>query len=238
MGIYRYEKSLNSSYAPMSESVSLKPSDFSDIVYGEGVYFKNCSNLVTEEMISECCGDRSLIEQSAILEGAKLDMCLKNFLKEGQDYKSLKKDLNDVIKANNISDESLRSNGRKLLHVCKRILQYTYDIANIAFPIAGAGQAGATINKLAKSGMVSTTGITVTVISSIIVFVINFIINRLLRLLVDTVEFKTVKEDAEDVIKELRSNAKKANDPKLAEKMESEADRLEASVIKYSKKSN
>ena len=229
------------SYAPMStmsESVSLKPSDFSDIVYSEGVYFKNCSNLVTEEMISECCGDRSLIEQTAILEGAKLDMSLKNFLKEGQDYKGLKKDLNEIIKANDISDESLRSNGRKLLHVCKRILQCTYDIANIVTPIAGAGQIGFSASALARSGMISAAGLTTTVISSIIALVVNFIINRLIRLLIDTVEFKTVKEDAEDVVRELRSNAKKANDPKIAKKMESEADRLEASIAKYSKKSD
>lgn len=225
----------------MGESVSLKPSDFSDIVYSEGVYFKNCSNLVTEEMISECCGDASLVEQSAILEGAKLDLALKNFLKEGQDYKSLKKDLNEIIKANDISDEALRSDGRKLLHVCKRVLQYAYDISAIIVPVVGAGEiASKTVigAKIVKTGLMAPAGLTVTVVCSIIGYVVGFIINRLIRFLIDTVEFKTVKEDAEDVVRELRSNAKKANDPKLAKKMESEADRLEASIAKYSKKSN
>lgn len=234
----------------VSEAVSLKPSDFTDIVYSEGTYFKNCSNLVTEEMIAECWGNRSLIEQSAILEGAKLDLTLKNFLKEGQDYKGLKADLEKVIKANDISNETLKSDGRKFLHICKRILQVMYDISPIlGIPVAGAqiamtgaaakmkadaasvfGVGGAAASNIIK------TGITVSIFTAIISYIIGFIINRLIRLLIDTIEFKTIKDDAEDVVRELRLNAKKANDPKIAKKMESEADRLEESIAKYSKK--
>lgn len=234
----------------VSEAVSLKPSDFTDIVYSEGTYFKNCSNLVTEEMIAECCGDRSLIEQSAILEGAKLDLTLKNFLKEGQDYKGLKADLEKVIKANDISNETLKSDGRKFLHICKRILQVMYDISPIlGIPVAGAqvatGVAAANVKAdaasvfgvggAAASGIIKT-GITVSIFSAIISYIIGFIINRLIRLLIDTIEFKTIKDDAEDVVRELRLNAKKAKNPKIAKKMESEADRLEESIAKYSKK--
>ena len=256
MAIYKFSSS-NSSYAPMSsvsEAVSLKPSDFTDIVYSEGTYFKNCSNLVTEEMIAECWGNRSLIEQSAILEGAKLDLTLKNFLKEGQDYKGLKADLEKVIKANDISNETLKSDGRKFLHICKRILQVMYDISPIlGIPVAGAqvatGVAAANMKADAASaigdifgvgtgaaGGIIKTGITVSIFNAIISYIIGFIINRLIRFLIDTIEFKTIKDDAEDVVRELRLNAKKAKDPKIAKKMESEADRLEESIAKYSKK--
>ena len=54
--------------------------------------------------------------------------------------------------------------------------------------------------------------------------------------MIDTIEFKTIKDDAEDIVRELRLNAKKAKNPKIAKKMESEADRLEESIAKYSKK--
>lgn len=261
MAIYKFHES-DCSYAPMramSETISLKPSDFSDIVYSEGVYFKNCSSLVTEEMISECCGDKYLIEQSAILEGAKLDLALKNFLKEGQDYKGLKADLEKVIKANDISDEALKTDGRKFLHICKRILQVMYDICVIiGIPAAGAQVAGGIGVAKMKADTVGTigniiggeaigaasatakgiikTGITVSIFNAILGYLIGFIINRLIRYLIDSIEFKSIKDDAEIIVKELRANAKKAQDPKVAKKMESEADRLEESIIKYTKK--
>lgn len=221
----------------VSETVSLKPSDFTNIVYSEGIYFKNCSNLVTEEMISECCNDRSLIEQSAILEGAKLDLTLKNFIKEGPDYRSLKADLNDVIKANDISDEALRNNGRKLLRTCKRILQCIYDISSaIILPIGISNDIARNASMIATPNFKITKGFTSNIIYSIIGYIVSFIINRLLRLLIDTIEFNSIKEDAKDIVRELRLNAKKTDDPKLAKKMESEADRLEESIIKYTKK--
>ena len=64
-----------------------------DIMSESGVYMKNVGTLVTPEMVMECAFNNNLIREAAILEGAKLDAILKNFLKEGKDYKGLKKDL-------------------------------------------------------------------------------------------------------------------------------------------------
>ena len=91
---------------------------YMDLNYGayfsEGTYIKNCNPLISEEMIQECAGNADLIKQSAILEGAKIDWVLKNFLEEGQDYKGLKKEVNKIIEANNLPKDQIKAKAKDL----------------------------------------------------------------------------------------------------------------------------
>ena len=198
-----------------------------------GEYIKNCNLFITEEMVNECCGNTHLIEQSALLEGAKLDMQLKNLFKEGKDYKNLKKDVKEIIKANDMDDDDLKSKGKGFIHVCKRILQVCEDLAVFV------GGAGAAANTVTGIGIIAA-GLTPVgvgmIIGAIVSFVVTFIASRLFRLLWDTLEFNAIKDDAESIVRDLRRMAKNTNDKKLSEKYNAEADKLEASIDKYSKK--
>lgn len=133
-----------------------------------------------------------LVEQHALLEGAKFDLLMKNFLKEGKDYKGLKADLKEIIDANDLDDSKLASKGKSLLHICKRVLQICYDIG------AAIGTGGTAVSLVAGAvGMLAAgTGpmALIPIIYGIVNFVIAFIINRLIRLLVDHIEFDTVKK--------------------------------------------
>lgn len=153
-------------------------------------------------MIESCHGDKNLLKQSAILEGLKYDAFLKNLFKEGEDYKGLKKDLQEIVSINNLNDEELRSSGSKFsnkcMHVCKRILQVTEDLSLIS---GGVYSATSFIGALFIDSPL-------TAIASILGFVIGFIVNRLMRLLYDTVEFDAVKKDSEEIVLQLKSNAK------------------------------
>lgn len=194
-------------------------------------------------MITECGNDRSLIEQSCLLEGAKMDLLLKNFIKEGKDYKGLKSDLNEIIKANNMDDKQLTSKGKGFLHICKRILQILVDIDSMLLPVNTASNIAIGV-RMAKDvnmaaamfGATASVALAPVIIKAIITLIVNFIINRLLRLAIDAIEFSVIKSDAEEIVKELRKMAENTNDNKLKKKYDSEADRLEQSIEKYSKK--
>lgn len=190
----------------------------------EGQFVKEASVFVTENMINECCGDADLIHQSAMLEAAKMDGALKNFMKEGKDYKGLKKDLNTIIAAYDLPKEEFGRKSNKLLHVCKRILQVCYDLdAAIGAGVAAGGAVA----------MIATMPAMLPVY--IISWVIGFICNRLLRLLVDTVEYKNLEGDVQGIVTDLRAAAKKSEDEKRAAKMNAAADKLEESLAKHRK---
>lgn len=176
-------------------------------------------------MIAECFGNSDLVRTSALLEGAKFDTWIKNFFKEGEDYKGLKKDLQEIVAANNMSEEGLKSKGKGFMHTCKRILQVMYDIDGMTIPAMGGMRIAASI----AAGPVF-------VIGGIVSLVISFIVNRLMRYLVDTVEFNTIQKDAEKIVSDLRREASKAENPEIAAKYNAEAERLEKSIEKYSKK--
>ena len=196
-------------------------------IYEEGTYVKNCEMFVTEQMIAECFGNDDLIRSAAILEGAKLDMALKNFMQEGKDYKGLKKDLRDIVKANNLDDRDLKTGHKGFMHACKRICQVLEDFGAIFGTATNVGQ-------IASYAIAGTSP--VILISAILGTVIGFICNRLFRLLWDTIEFNAIKDDAKSIVSDLRRMAKNTADEKLKKKYESEADRLEEAIKKYSAK--
>ncbi len=232
MSIFTNLSFLNESNNDNEKKISLN--ECYNVINEASEIFKDCSCFVTEEMITECSNDRDLITRSAILEGAKMDLFLKNFLEEGKDYKGLKKDMREIIKANDLSDEQLKSRSKGFIHTCKRILQILSDIEACIVTGAIAGGGGATaIFTTITGGPVA--GL-ITLATVALYLIINLVVNRIFRLVIDTVEFKEIKNDAEDIVSDLRLMAKKSQNDKLKKKYNSEADKLEKSIEKYSKK--
>lgn len=203
-----------------------------NIISESGALIKNCDFAVTDELALEAAFDLTIIEEYALLEGAKLNLKLKNFMDEGADYKGLKKDLKEIIKANNLSDEELRTGKNNFMHICKRVLQVLCDVSVI---VGGVYTTSQVLSSIVIAGMTGQPVVLLAMaVPAILGFVIGFIINRLERLLWDTIEFNTIKKDAQDIVKDLREAAKK--NPKMEKKFNDEADRLEESIKKYSKK--
>ena len=171
----------------------------------DGQYIKEASEFVTDEMIAECCNNADLIHQSALLEAAKMDAVLKNFMKEGKDYKGLKKDLNTILEANDLPKEEFGRKSSKLLHVCKRVLQVCYDLDAAIAGVAGA--AGTITIAATMPAMLP---------MYIISLVVAFICNRIMRYIVDTVEFKNLEGDINNIISDMREAAKNCEDEKRA----------------------
>lgn len=192
-------------------------------IYTEGSYINDCSCFVTDDLIQECYGDYTLVEQSAILEGAKFDLALKNFLKEGKDYKGLKAAVKEVIRANDLPRDDLKTGKNGFMHAIKRILQVLQDVSIITGSIQGVAQ------------LFIVSGNPILFISTLVGFVVGVFINRLLRYAYDTIEFNAMKDDAEEVISMLEANASKAKDPKLKKRYNDEANKVREALKKYSK---
>lgn len=224
--------SINEGRIPMNSKKNIADIE---AVYTEGTYITDCSMFITEAMVSECFNDVNIIRQTAILEGAKFDLFIKNWFKEGKDYKGLKGDLKQIIDANNLDESQLRSKGKGLLYICKRVLQVCCDLEAAMLPASGA------IGIVSLLGLNAISGGTIApalFIKYIIQLVGRFIYDRLFRYAVDLAEFNTIKKDAEACVKQLRDNAKKSNDEAMIKKYNEEADKLEKAIAKYSKKSD
>ena len=191
-------------------------------IISESGIIKDCSCFVTEEMIAECSNDQTLIEQQALLEGAKFSMWINNFLKEGKDYKGLKSELKKVMDANNMSDERLKTGRKGFMHACKRILQILMDINFVTGGVSGI---------MALLGSIA---IPPLFIGGLLGMIVGIIVNRLIRFAADSAEFDAIKEDSEEIVNQLRSNAKNTKDKKFAKKYNDSADRLEEVIKKYS----
>lgn len=224
--------------AVVNEAVIERALSESAVYCESNEYIKDCRCFMSEAMVLECSNNYDLVHQSCLLEGAKFDALMKNFLKEGQDYKGLKKDLKEIIAANNLSEANLRSKGKGFLHVCKRILQVCYDISAVLGPVTGA--VGVYQQASAVKGLAAAFGASIPVapmiVGAIVGFIIGFIINRLIRFAIDYIEFKQVKDDAEDIVKELRRQADSAENESIAKKFRDQAEKLEKSIEEYSKK--
>ena len=195
-------------------------------------YIKNCSTFVNDALMENYMGDHDLISQSAILEGSRIDLALKNFLKEGKDYKGLKNDLRTIIDVNNLDDKYLTSGSSKFIHICKRIIQVLLDIDAAVIPAAAvAGGVGSAV----AATMVGGISIPLVIIIAILDFVVSFIVNRLLRYLVDTIEFDTIRNDTKEIISDLRSKADDTDDEKLKKKYLENANKLSEALKKHSK---
>lgn len=166
-------------------------------------------------------------------EGAKFDWALNNFLKEGKDYKGLKKAMQKVKDATELSDEELMKDPNKYMTFGKRALQVILDILALGVDIfQTVGNFLVYINVMAnpflkfsfKSWLIWMIG-----------FILTKLIDRLLRLAVDTAEFKQCKTEAEAMVKLLRDKADKTNDKELKAKYREEADKLKKKIKYYSK---
>lgn len=231
-----FEGSTLLDYRNKDKTSCINNKSYKNIFFNECTHIHNCDVFITKQMIEECFGSADLVHSSAILEGAKLDLLVTNFMKEGEDYKGLKSELKKVIDANNLNDKELSENTKigELNNACKRVLQICCDV--LLFPMAAhTGTRMAYPIKLIKMFGLGSSGTTL-LINAIIDFVILFMVNRLFRLMVDQIEFQTVKQDAKKTVSYLRDKASEASDEKVSNKLNSEADRLEKAIEKYSKK--
>lgn len=246
---YLYSLSLSNNFG---NKLFKKMYKFESYIFNEYIS-DNCDLFVTEQMILECSNSKELIENQSLLEGAKFDIWVKNFLSEGEDYKGLKKEIKTVIKANKLSEEEININKKGLMNSCKRILQISMDILSIA-----SGAAGGILtvkdwkdaNNLFKKGNIYLDknkiyhGFGKTALISgfkkLGIFAIGFIITRLIRFAVDSAEFKSLEKDCKSIISDLNKasdKAKKNGDNELADHYDSEAKRLEKALKVYSNKS-
>lgn len=215
------------------------------MILENGEYIHDCSFLINEEMVQEYIYDKNLIETAALLEGAKLDLALKNFLKEGKDYKGLKSDVQKLVDMYDLDDRKLISGRNAAMHLIKRILQVLADIEaaitiGAGIPtVVGTGVATAlTFKTAADAGLAVSTGavaagITGAVLYSIVIFIIYFLWNRLWRLIYDSVEFYVIEKDANEVIDELKDLASECKDKKRKKKYEEEAEKLRKKLKEY-----
>lgn len=166
------------------------------------------------------------LEEGTLLEGAKINVSLKKFLAEGEDYKGLKKELKEVIKMNDMSDKELKDKiktGRGgVMHVCKRIVQICLDLS-FAF------DAGATIG----GSVAIAVQFPVFLPLAIIGYAIILLLNRVLRLAADTIEFDAIYKDCKTILNEIEDAKSKCKDPKQKKKLEESADKLRKAMEKY-----
>lgn len=168
----------------------------------------------------------------ALNEGAKFDWFLNNFLKEGKDYKGLKKAMSKVQEAVDLSDEELAKDPSKFMEISKRALQIILDILSMSIDVVQAiGNFFVYINLIAPFTKFSPKGWLMWMIG----FILTKLVDRLLRLAVDKAEFKHCKTEAEGMVKLLRDKADKTNDRELKAKYREEADRLKKKIKYYSK---
>lgn len=165
-------------------------------------------------------------------EGAKFDWSLNNFLKEGKDYKGLKNAMQKVKDAADLSDEELSKNPNKYMIFGKRALQIILDILAMGIDVFQTiGNFFVYINFLVPFAKFSIKGWLIWMIG----FILTKLVDRLLRLTIDTAEFKQCKNEAEDIVKLLRNKAEKTDDKELKAKYREEADRLKKKIRYYSK---
>lgn len=168
----------------------------------------------------------------ALNEGARFDWALNNFLKEGKDYKGLKKAMSKVQEAIDLPDEELAKDPSKFMKISKRALQIILDILAMSIDVVSTvGNFFVYINLIAPFAKFSPKGWLMWMIG----FVLTKLVDRLLRLAVDKVEFKQCKNEAEEMVKLLRDKADKTNDKELKAKYKEEADRLKKKIRYYSK---
>lgn len=224
------------------------------VVNENALYIKNLDSFVTPSMVESCYGNTELIEQACLLEGAKFDLLLKNFLKEGKDYRGIKGLLKEIAEETNKDKEQIKlegkSGGRKFLHLCKRALQILEDIGfaisiplggiNIASKAAGVAASNALANGISASlGMgkavgtgAAVGGVAGAVVFGLITLIVGLLINRAVRFGADYLEFNQVKEDANKVISDLEDIKSKATDKKEIERIDANIEKIKTALSK------
>lgn len=187
-----------------------------------------------------------LSEDAILLEGAKFDIILKNFIKEGKDYKGLKAVCKDAVMYYNLDVSQLASQSSGFIHFVKRYFQITQDIGAIIVPIAGIGSgvkvvAGMKmVNSFSAAFGVAGVGsgaIAGGIIFTALITIISYLINRLIRYFIDKAEYRQCVKDAEMIIKNLEILKSKTQNKKEQEKIQNSINRIKDTIEKTSKKS-
>lgn len=213
-----------------------------NVIYENGEFIKNCDMFITDELLEAYQYNKDMVTRAAILEGAKLDLLfrnfIKNFMKEGKDYRGLRSLLNDVADECSKSGDIIRNEGRtgarKFLHVCKRILQVLIDIS-AACSMGFSG--GMLIGTIAGAFIVGPAALLMGALQ-IIAVVINLMINRLLRFAVDCAEYSNATDDARDTIRELEALKTTKTDPKAVKRIDDCIEKIKKKIEEAEDKVN
>lgn len=208
-----------------------------NVIYENGEFIKNCDMFITNELLENYQYNRDMVTRAALLEGAKLDLFLKNFIKnfmrEGKDYKGLKQLINDVADECNKSGDTIyaegKSGARKFLHICKRILQVLLDVGTLC----ALGFSGMTLASGIIGVFTAGPGALLTAILTIIHIVIGIIVSRAERYAVDFVEYRNAVGDAKSVVKELEALKTTKTDPKAIERIDKCIDKINKKIEGY-----
>lgn len=161
-------------------------------------------------------------------EGARFDYYLTNFLKEGGDYKGLKASMKKVIKAVNLSDEEFKQNSNKIINIAKRTIQIILDIICVGVDaIEGFG----TGMLLVYTGPFNVINWLIWMIG----FILTKLVTRVLRLAVDTAEYKSCLKEANQLVEILENKASSIDGEKEREKYNKQIDILKKKIKFYSK---
>ncbi len=240
----------------MVKYVSLK--EYSNVVIEDGFFTESSLDLaiksnnrplildnsifLTEELIADCMGDENLIREAVMLEGAKFDVKLRNFLQEGEDYKGIKKDIREILKAQGMSEEDFIKKGvwRKILHILKRFVQIVADLYTLIGVPLGVGvdayhaSLGVAAGKAAVAATGGTVATPVAVIIAILIVAIfaalRYFGSRAIRWLADTAELSRAKKDMKEIAKIARQNADSCENPAGRKKFNSIANQLEKKI--------
>lgn len=226
--------------------------EFSGIVLENGNLIKNCDIFITSDLVESCFGDRDLVRQSILTEASRVDVGLLNFLKDGNDYKTLKRDLRELIDLNNDAEKK-PSAMKKGLRTCKRVIQaiHDYEIVSPSIAIAGITAAGTALLKTmiadinatklmsaaekAAETKFFTAFISVPTLILIASLIYGYIYNFVLRYTEDYDDYKEIKSELDDNLKELKKNARNCEDNKMKKKYEDIIDKIESRIEKIEK---
>ena len=238
--IFEQVQFLNTSKPVVVAEQGYNLDDYTGFVLESGSMIKNCDLFVTEEIIEECLGNKELVGMTVLTEGARLNAILDSLFPEGKDYKNIKENLNKVIKANDLSDEELRTKSKGFFNICKRILQALLDFELAASAVIYGAKSG----QVAAAGVVATILTSnpatasiamMTLVSLALVYIVNFIINRLLRFVIGKVELKAAINDTKEIIEQLKKMSNETKNEKLKEKYQTSIEKLEKAIKKYNK---
>lgn len=238
--IFEQVQFLNTSKPVVVAEQGYNLDNYTGFVLESGSMVKNCDLFVTEEIIEECLGNKELVGMTVLTEGARLNAILDSLFPEGKDYKNIKANLDKIVKANDLSDEELRTKTTSLFSICKKILQALLDLELTVAAVLYSFKTGKVISAGFIASIVTANPTVVAaavaaLITVALMYIVNFIINRLLRFIVDKVALKAAINDTKDIIEQLKKMSNETKDEKLKEKYKTSIEKLEKAIKKYNK---
>ena len=165
---------------------------------------------------------------SVVLERAQYSDTLYNFLREGKDYRGLKRSIQKIVEASNLSDDEIKSDTKNIVRIAKRAIQIILDILSLARDTTdGVIHIVGFVGHL--FGGLNIVNWFMWLIGSKIIGLVL----RLLRLAVDTLEYNSCEKEAKQIVKLLKDKAESTDNADLKKQCLQNANKLEKAIIKY-----